>query len=57
MTSKHTQAQIIAAAMETFLAREAAEHQRRQAIREAVANGTYQQPEPCTWGWNISDRH
>jgi len=43
--------------MADYTAKVIAEENRRQAIREAVANGTYQAPEPCTYGWNISDRH
>jgi hypothetical protein len=34
-----------------------AEEQCRQAIRDAVANGTYQAPEGLYGTWNISDRH
>ena len=55
--TKMTHDQLIAMVMADYTAKVIAEEQRRQAIRDAVANGTYQAPEPCTWGWNISDRH
>ena len=51
-----THNELIASVMADYTAKVAAEEAHRQAIRDAVANGTYQAPEPCNWGWNISDR-
>jgi hypothetical protein len=55
--TKMTHEELIAMVMASYTERLAREAAQRQAIRDAVANGTYQAPEPCTWGWNISDRH
>jgi hypothetical protein len=55
--TKMTHEELLAMVMADYTAKINAEEKRRQEIREAVANGTYQAPEPCTWGWNISDRH
>ena len=52
-----THDELIAMVMADYTERLAREEAQRQAIRDAVANGTYQAPEPCSWGWNISDRH
>lgn len=40
-----------------YTAKVVAEEKRRQAVREAVANGTYVAPAPATEGWYVSDRH
>ena len=56
-TTKMTHDELIAMVMADYTERLAREEAQRQAIRDAVANGTYQAPEPCSWGWNISDRH
>ena len=55
--TKMTHAELIATVMADYKAKMIREEQQRQAIRDAVANGTYQAPEPCQWGWDISDRH
>lgn len=55
--TKMTHAELIATVMADYTAKVIREEQQRQAIRDAVANGTYQAPEPCQWGWDISDRH
>jgi hypothetical protein len=52
-----THKELITQAMASYNASMIAEEQRRQAIRDAVANGTYQAPEGRYGTWNISDRH
>ena len=44
-------------AMASYLERLQREEAHRQAIRDAVANGTYQAPEGQYGIWHISDRH
>jgi hypothetical protein len=46
----------LAAIGEQYVQQVIAENRRRQAIREAVANGTYQEPAGTYGTWNISDR-
>jgi hypothetical protein len=54
--TKMTHDELIASVMASYTERLAREEAHRQAIRDAVANGTYQAPEG-QWGeWNISDR-
>jgi hypothetical protein len=54
--TKMTHNELIASVMASYTERLAREEAHRQAIRDAVANGTYQAPEG-QWGeWNISDR-
>ena len=55
--TKMTHDELIAMVMADYTAKVVAEEKRRQAIREAVANGTYEAPAPATYGWDISDRH
>ena len=44
------------AIMASYTQQVIAEEKRRQAIRDAVANGTYQEPAGTYGTWNISDR-
>ena len=54
--TKMTHDELIAMVMADYTAKVIAEEKRRQAIRDAVAAGTYQAPEG-QWGtWHISDR-
>ena len=56
-TTKMTHDELIAFVMEDYTAKMIAEEKRRQAIRDAVAAGTYV---PCpvqSNNWHISDRH
>ena len=55
-TTKMTHDQLIAMVMADYTAKVIREEQERQAIRDAVANGTYQAPEGQYGSWNISDR-
>jgi hypothetical protein len=54
--TKMTHDELIAMVMAEYTERLAREEAQRQAIRDAVAAGTYQAPEG-QWGtWHISDR-
>jgi hypothetical protein len=54
--TKMTHDELIAMVMADYTERLAREEAHRQAIRDAVAAGTYQAPEG-QWGtWHISDR-
>ena len=51
-----THEELIAMVMADYTAKVVAEEKRRQEIRDAVANGTYQAPEGQYGTWHISDR-
>jgi len=54
--TKMTHEELIAMVMADYTAKVVAEEKRRQEIRDAVANGTYQAPEGQYGTWHISDR-
>jgi len=54
--TKMTHEELIAMVMADYTAKVVAEEKRRQEIRDAVANGTYQAPEGQYGSWHISDR-
>jgi len=54
--TKMTHEQLLAKVMADYTAKVIREERQRQAIRDAVANGTYQAPEGQFGTWHISDR-
>ena len=55
--TKMTHDELIASVMADYTAKVNAEAKRREEILKAHAEGTYQAPDPATYGtWTVSDR-